>query len=104
MVSKEEKDRRRATRGGLRRRERIDAGAKLPLAEPVMKQLFDRVDAKLRGEGCDHTLRHSVSFLRERGLPENEVIAWLEEEGGYCDCEVIANAEDRWREIIRGAI
>jgi hypothetical protein len=69
-----------------------------------LKQLFDWVDAKLQDEGCDHTLRHSASFLRRRGIPEDEVIAWLEEEGGYCDCEVIANAEDRLREIIGGKI
>ena len=102
MVSKEEKDRRKAIRHGLRRKGRIDAEAKLPLPQPEMKQLFDWVDAKLQGEGCDHTLRHSISYLRERGLPGDEVIAWLGEEGGYCDCEVIANAEERWREIIGG--
>jgi hypothetical protein len=104
MVSKVEKDRRKTIRDGLKRREQMDAETKLPLPKPEMKQLFDWVDAKLQDEGCDHTLRHSVSFLRERGLPEDEVIAWVEDEGGYCDCEVIANAEERWREIIGGEI
>jgi hypothetical protein len=33
-----------------------------------------------------------------------EVIAWLEDEGGHCDCAVIANVEERWREIFDGAI
>jgi uncharacterized protein DUF2695 len=100
MISKEEKDRRKSIRDALKRRERKDAEAKLPLPTPEMKQLFDWVDAKLQDEGCDHTLRHSVLFLRGRGIAEDGVIAWLEEEGGYCDCEVIANAEERWREII----
>ena len=104
MVSREEKDQRKATRDDLKRKARIDAEAILPLPKPELKQLFDWVDAKLQGEGCDHTLRHAASFLRRRGIPEDEVIAWLEEGGGYCDCEVIANAEDRWREIIGGEI
>ena len=100
MISKEEKDRRKAIRDALKRNGRKDAEAKLPLPTPEMKQLFGWVDAKLQDEGCDHTLRHSVSFLRVRGVAEDGVIAWLKEEGGYCDCEVIANAEERWREII----
>jgi hypothetical protein len=24
------------------------------------------------------------------------VIPWLREQGGYCDCEVLANVEERW--------
>ena len=98
MISKEEKDRRKSIRDALKRREWKDAGAKLPLPTPEMKQLFDWVGTKLQDEGCDHTLRHSLSFLGGRGV-EFGVIAWLEEAGGYCDCEVIANAEERWREI-----
>ncbi len=27
-------------------------------------------------------------------------VAWLAEYGGGCDCEVIANVEDRWGEVV----
>ncbi|WP_290687210.1 DUF2695 domain-containing protein [Intestinibacter sp.] len=27
-------------------------------------------------------------------MPLEESIEWLEEHGGYCDCEVLANIED----------
>ena len=67
MISKEEKGRRKSIRDALERREGKDTEAKLPLPTPEMKQLFDWVDAKLQDEGCDHTLRHSASFLRGRG-------------------------------------
>ncbi len=27
-----------------------------------------------------------------------EVLAWLNKHGGYCDCEVVANAADHWEQ------
>jgi hypothetical protein len=103
-VSKENKDRRKAIRDELRRRERAGVEAKAPLSKPKLKQLFGWVDIKLGKAGCDDTLKHSIPFLRVRGVAEDEVVAWLKEEDGYCDCEVIANVEDRWREILGGEI
>ena len=99
MESKVSKAKRKAIRDALRLRERRDAEAKLPAPKSVLKELFEWVDAKIEEEGCDHTLRHTASFLNDRNLPDKEVVAWLREEGGYCDCEVVANAGDRFREI-----
>ena len=103
-MSKVSKAERKAIRDELRRRERTDVTAKLPASKSGLKELFDWVDAKTEEEGCDHTLRHTVSFLRHRNLPEAEVVAWLREEGGYCDCEVAANAGDKFREMFGGEI
>ncbi|HEX8455832.1 MAG TPA: DUF2695 domain-containing protein [Pyrinomonadaceae bacterium] len=104
MVSKGDKDQRKAIRDELRRRERADAEVNIPLSKSELKQLFDWVNAKLEEAGCDDTLKHSISFLRQHDIAEDGVVAWLKEEGGYCDCEVIANVEDRWREILGGEI
>ena len=98
-MSKEDEARRKKIRDELKRMERMGAEAKLPLSKPELKQLFDWVNTKLGDEGCDDTLRHSVSFLEQLAMPRDKVIAWLKEEGGYCDCEVIANVEDRYHEI-----
>ena len=99
MVSKVSKAERKAIRDALRLREWEDAEARLPASKSDLKELFDSVDANLEEEGCDHTLKHTTSFLRRRSLPEEGVIAWLGEECGYCDCEVVANAGDRFREM-----
>jgi hypothetical protein len=29
-------------------------------------------------------------------MPVAMVIHWLRDQGGYCDCEVLANVEERW--------
>ena len=59
-----------------------------------MKELFDFVDEALGESNCDHTFRHTLSFLKGRDIMPDPVLQWLQNAGGYCDCEVIMNAED----------
>ena len=35
------------------------------------------------------------------GLPTEHVVAWLHENGGSCDCEALANAEEAWQEAVK---
>ena len=100
MVSKEEKQWRKAMVRAQTAAQYAREEARLPLPKSTTKALFDAVDAGLVKTGCDHTLRHTIAFL-QHDLPQEPVIAWLAEHGGYCDCEVIANVEDRWGEVVR---
>jgi hypothetical protein len=102
--SKVSKAARKVIRDALRLKERRDAKTKLPVSKSDLKELFDWVDAKLEEEGCDHTLKHTKAFLMHRGLPANEVVAWLGEECGYCDCEAAANVGDGFRGMFYGEI
>jgi hypothetical protein len=65
-----------------------------------MKALFDMLDVEFPRQGCDHTLRLTRAWLASKGLPVQPVVAWLEDNGGYCDCEALANAEEAWRHAI----
>ena len=40
---------------------------------------------------CDHSHHITSEFLTTRSTDLNKDIRWLEEHGGYCDCEVIFN-------------
>jgi hypothetical protein len=31
-------------------------------------------------------------------------VAWLHDNGGYCDCEALANAEEAWEAAIGGEV
>jgi hypothetical protein len=44
--------------------------------------------------GCDHALNFTREFKHNQNLPEEPLVVWLEQNGGYCDCEVLANAEE----------
>ena len=94
MPSAEERKRRKAIRDSLRSAEIERIRCSLPLEPAQMKSLFDFVSA---GEAeCDHTLRHTLRFLEHLQVSSERVVAWFQDAGGYCDCEVLANAVERF--------
>ena len=102
MPDKTEKARRKE----LLRTVREDAKGKvrdsLPVPAPVPKALFDYLDKQLESSECDDTLRHVRIFTRGNSLPEEAVVSWLEDNGGHCDCEALANAEQMVEEAVDG--
>jgi hypothetical protein len=100
MASKHERQKRKALIRQVKHDEQVRAEEQLPLPRPVIKALFDYVNARLEKEGCDHALRYTRAFLDEHELPPAPVIAWLAGQGGYCDCEVIANVEEAWGDAV----
>lgn len=81
----------------MKEAQRQAKGASLPLSTAEMQALFDFVDEELCKGDCDNTLRYTIAFLEQKQLPKEQVITWLENAGGYCDCEVIANAEEEFK-------
>lgn len=70
----------------------------LPMSIENFTNLFDYLDETM--DECDDELSLTRQFLTENNLPIDEVIEWLETNGGYCDCEVLANIEDLFEEVI----
>ena len=64
--------------------------------------MFDMLDAILPQRGCDHTLRLVREWAEGQGIAFDAVAAWCSENGGCCDCEVLANCEERWDEARGG--
>lgn len=81
-----------------RAKQRAAARAKVPLPDEQMRAMFDMLDSALPRRGCDHTLRLVRQWAAENGLPFDAIAAWCHDNGGYCDCEVLANGEQRWRD------
>ena len=70
----------------------------IPIPKQDLKELFDFLDREARY--CDHTLKKTTKFLRAKGHPLEQVIPWLQEHGGYCDCEVMFNVFTKFGEIV----
>ena len=83
-----------------RAQQQSDARSKLPLSNPQLEAMFDMLDLELPIHGCDHTLRLTKAWLTSSALPIEPVITWLHDNGGYCDCEALANTEERWKGAI----
>jgi hypothetical protein len=76
--------------------QRADAQARLPMPDARMEAMFDMLDVELPIRGCDHSLRLVRGWLIANGLPVEPVLEWARENGSYCGCEVLANAEEAW--------
>lgn len=74
------------------------ARASFPLPNAELAKLFQFVDECLNKVPCDHSRKITETWLREKGHDVARVTAWLTEHGGYCDCEVVANAQEFWAE------
>jgi|HubBroStandDraft_6_1064221.scaffolds.fasta_scaffold819973_1 hypothetical protein len=62
----------------------------IPMPLQDFRDLFRLLTRADRPE-CDHTLKQTIAFLKERGLDTSEIVPWLRQNGGFCDCEVFLN-------------
>jgi len=81
-----------------RAQQRAASRAKIPLTDEQMQAMFDMLDSALSDHACDHTLRLVREWSAERGLPFDLIASWCQENGGHCDCEALANCEERWQD------
>lgn len=97
MTNQTEKNRRKEILNQLKQKEKTEFLDSLPMRLEIFQELFDYLDGNL-GEGCDNDMTLTIRFLEEKKVENVEhVIEWLNENGGYCDCEVLANVEDKFQ-------
>ncbi|NBB31391.1 DUF2695 domain-containing protein [Cellulophaga sp. BC115SP] len=69
----------------------------LPMERVLFEKLFDYLDIKLEENECDDTNKLTREFLTKNKIENNQaVLNWLSENGGYCDCEILANIEEKF--------
>lgn len=71
----------------------------IPFSPSLFESLFNYLDEVLEEHGCDDTLKYTERFLEDNELPVEKSLNWLRDNGGFCDCEVLANVEDKISEI-----
>lgn len=70
----------------------------LPIDEKIFPHLFDFLNVQLGENGCDHTTELTTLFLDTYGIKNTSaVIDWMANNGGFCDCEILANVEDQFQ-------
>ncbi|NNV53823.1 DUF2695 domain-containing protein [Limnovirga soli] len=99
MPNKSEKERRKQITNDLRKKAREEFEASLPISRELFQNLFDHLDKELIDNSCDHTLKLTSLFLESKRVENiNNVKEWLRQNSGYCDCEVLANVEEKFGE------
>jgi hypothetical protein len=84
-----------ALKKAWREQEQKKLADSIPIPHADLKELFDYLDRE-NPPPCDHTLRETIEFLQKKKLSVERVVPWLREHGGYCDCEVIYNVEEKF--------
>src|SRR4030095_13257131 len=98
MPDRPDKQSRKDKLHALRSQQRAPARAALPMDDAKMKAMFDMLDAALTQRGCDHTLQLVQEWAMQQGVDFAAPSAWCRANGGHCDCEVLANCEERWQD------
>ncbi len=99
MPIKREKERRNSIKKVLKNQEKTEFLNSLPIPISVLQELFHYLDLKLSKNNCDNSLKFTLEFIEDNYLPENKLIEWFENNGGYCDCEVLANIEEQINDV-----
>ncbi len=64
----------------------------LPMSMEDLKKLFEYLNENLTD--CDFSLALTEIFLDSLRVDKAKVKKWLQDMGGYCDCEVLSNVEE----------
>lgn len=97
MPDKNEKERRRQIHKELQEKAKIEFEKSLPVSREIFQNLFDFLDEKLEEHDCDDSLTLTKQFLETSHVTNTEVVEnWLKENGGFCDCEVLYNVEEKF--------
>jgi hypothetical protein len=96
-MDKDEKERRKQILNELREKQQKEFEQSLPMDREDFENLFDYLDNQLEENSCDDTNKLTLEFLVRNKVENIETILnWLGENGGYCDCEILANVEEKF--------
>jgi hypothetical protein len=97
MPDKNEKERCKLIARELRLKAKQEFENNLPMSRDIFLNLFNYLDDELSENECDHNLEITINFLNSLNIKNiSSVTDWLKDNGGYCDCEVLANVEEKF--------
>ena len=98
MTDRNEKERRKKLFKELREKGNQEFEAGLPANRSTFDHLFNHLGIELSESDCDHTFKFTERFLQTWDVTNpGIVVQWLKDNGGYCDCEVLANVEQLFK-------
>ena len=71
--------------------------ATLPAGPATISDLLDFIEDELYDTECNHSLQYAMRFMMENKLDFGKLTSWLNNNGGYCDCKVMAEIAPPWR-------
>ena len=69
----------------------------LPAGQATVSELLDFIEDELYENECNHSLQYAMRFMMDNRLDFGKLTSWLNDNGGYCDCKVMAEIAPIWR-------
>jgi len=69
----------------------------LPARQDTISGMLDFVEDELYDGECNHSLQYAMRYMMDNRLDFPRLTSWLNENGGYCDCKVLAEIAPAWR-------
>lgn len=69
----------------------------LPAGTDTISELLDFIEDELYETECNHSLQYAMRYMMEKKLDFGKLTSWLNNNGGYCDCKVMAEIAPAWR-------
>ena len=70
--------------------------ASFPLKEEEFSPIFDFLDTELEKHSCKGDLTLLKKYCENKNIDKEALIEWFRQHGGYCDCEILANVEEKF--------
>ncbi len=77
----------------LREKEQKELLDRLPVSMETLKELVFYLEDQIEGAGraCDHSTAMAEKWMSARRIEASPLLAWLDDIGGHCDCEIVLN-------------
>lgn len=69
----------------------------MPAGQETVSALLDFIEDELYEKECNHSLQFAMKFMMDNRLDFPKLTAWLNNNGGYCDCKVMKEIAPHWR-------
>jgi len=69
----------------------------LPAGQDTISEMLDFIEDELSVSECNHSLQFAMKFMMDNRLNFPRLTSWLNDNGGYCDCKVMAEIAPIWR-------
>jgi Protein of unknown function (DUF2695) len=97
MLDKSEKERGKQIIYALKNLADQKFESSLPICRNNFKKMFDHLDRHLNEKGYGDITSLTKTFLLQSNIEKTEeILEWLAEYGGYCDCEILANVKEQF--------
>ena len=104
-MNRPSKSDRKAILSAWKEGERAKARSEFPLADHLLVEFFYKMEGRMGNSCCRHSTVIAEAVAVEMGLSPDErdrLLDWCEDNGGFCDCEIVLNTAGHWLEN-RGA-